>query len=156
MGMIIILSLVGLVLVLAEVLLVPGVGIAGILGVASIAGSCFQAFSCYGGVTGSIVTAVDVLLIVVLMIFALRAKTWNKFALKTNIDSKAVSDDKVKVSVGETGKTSTRLAPMGMVRFEGMSLEATSFEGMIDAGVEVEVVLIEDGKIYVRPVENDY
>jgi hypothetical protein len=39
MGFIIVLILVGLVLIFAEILLIPGVGIAGALGLLSIAGS---------------------------------------------------------------------------------------------------------------------
>ena len=60
MGFIITLILVGLVLIFAEVLLVPGVGIAGILGLLSLAGSCFCAFTQIGTTTGVIVTAVNV------------------------------------------------------------------------------------------------
>ncbi|MGM9734798.1 MAG: NfeD family protein [Candidatus Cryptobacteroides sp.] len=156
MGLIIVLSLIGLILVCAEVILVPGVGIAGILGIGSMAGSCYLAFSGYGTVAGSIVTAVDVVLVVVLTIYMLRAKTWHRLALRTNIDSKAVPQGKVEISVGEIGKTATRLAPMGTVRIADASFEAKSLEGMIDPGVLVEVVLIEDGKIYVKPVGEGY
>lgn len=155
MGLIIVLSLLGLVLVCAEVILVPGVGIAGILGIGSMAGSCYLAFSGYGTVAGAIVTSVDVVLVVVLTIYMLRAKTWRKLALRTNIDSKAVPQGKVEVVVGDVGKTATRLAPMGTARINGVALEVKSLEGMIDPGMIVEVVMIEDGKIYVKPVSED-
>ncbi|MGM9762403.1 MAG: NfeD family protein [Candidatus Cryptobacteroides sp.] len=155
MGLIIVLSLLGLVLVCAEVILVPGVGIAGILGIGSMAGSCYLAFSGYGTVAGAIVTSVDVVLVVVLTIYMLRAKTWRKLALRTNIDSKAVPQGKVEVVVGDVGKTATRLAPMGTARINGVALEVKSLEGMIDPGMIVEVVMIEDGKIYVKPVGED-
>lgn len=155
MGLIIVLSLLGLVLVCAEVILVPGVGIAGILGIGSMAGSCYLAFSGYGTLAGAIVTSVDVVLVVVLTIYMLRAKTWRKLALRTNIDSKAVPQGKVEVVVGDVGKTATRLAPMGTARINGVALEVKSLEGMIDPGIIVEVVMIEDGKIYVKPVGED-
>lgn len=154
MGFIITLILVGLVLIFAEILLIPGVGIAGILGLLSMGGSCFYAFSQLGNVAGAIVTAVNALLITALTIWVLRAKTWKKFTLNTNIDSKAVSSDGV-LSVGERGKTVTRLAPMGMVRFDNDSVEVKALEGMIDPGVDVEVVMIEDNKVYVRPVREE-
>ena len=48
MGFIITLILVGLVLIFAEILLVPGVGIAGVLGLLSMGGSCYYAFYEYG------------------------------------------------------------------------------------------------------------
>ena len=60
MGFIITLILVGLVLMFAEILLIPGVGVAGILGLISMGGSCFCAFHQYGNTVGAIVTAVNV------------------------------------------------------------------------------------------------
>lgn len=44
MGLIISLLLAGLILIFAEVLIIPGVGIAGILGLLSMGGSCFMPF----------------------------------------------------------------------------------------------------------------
>lgn len=155
MGFIITLILVGLVLIVAEILLIPGVGIAGILGLVSMGGSCFYAFNQLGTTTGAIVTAVNAVLIVALTVWVLRAKTWKRFTLNTNIDSKAVSADGV-LTVGERGKTVTRLAPMGMVRFDDDSVEVKALEGMIDPGVEVEIVMIEDNKVYVRSVGEDF
>ena len=87
------------------------------------------------------------------MIFVLRAKTWKRFTLNTNIDSKAVSQEDV-LSVGDRGKTVTRLAPMGAVRIGDNVVEVKALEGMIDPGVEVEVVLLEDNRIYVSPVND--
>ena len=42
---------------------------------------------------------------------------------------------------------------MGAVRVGDNVIEVKALEGMIDPGVEVEVVLIEDNKIYVSPVQ---
>ena len=152
MGFIITLILVGLVLIFAEILLVPGVGIAGVLGLLSMGGSCYYAFYEYGNTAGAIVTAVNAVLITALTIWVLRAKTWKRMSLETNIDSKAVEG--VFLSVGDQGKTLTRLAPMGSVRFGDNVVEVKALEGMLDPGVDVEVVLIEDNKIYVKPINN--
>ena len=152
MGFIITLVLVGLVLIFAEILLVPGVGIAGVLGLLSLGGSCFYAFTQLGTTAGTIVTAVNVLLIVSLTIWVLRAKTWRRLTLETNIESKAVSSDSDILAVGDRGRTVTRLAPMGSVKFGEHVVEAKALEGMIDPGVEVKVVLIEDKKIYVNNI----
>lgn len=150
MGFVITLILVGLVLIFAEILLVPGVGVAGILGLLSMGGSCFYAFYEFGNTTGSIVTAVNVVLVVVLTIYILRAKTWKKMSLETNISSKAV--EKTVLSLGDKGRTLTRLAPMGSARFGNFVVEVKALEGMMDPDVLVEVVLIEDGKIYVKEI----
>ena len=155
MGLIITLILLGLVLIFAEILLIPGIGVAGILGLLSIGGSCFYAFHQMGTTVGVIVTVADAALVVALTIWVLRAKTWKKLTLETTVDGKAVAADEA-ILVGERGVTVTRLAPMGMVRFGGESVEVKALEGMIDPGVDVEVVMIEDKKIYVQPVGEDF
>lgn len=152
MGFVVSLILIGLVLIFAEILIIPGVGVAGILGLLSMGGSCYYAFYEFGSTTGGIVSGVNGLLLLLLTIYVLRAKTWKRFTLDTNIDSKAVSSDPV-LSVGDRGKTVTRLSPMGAVRVGDNVIEVKALEGMIDPGVEVEVVLIEDNKIYVSPVQ---
>ena len=155
MGFVITLILVGLVLIFAEILIIPGVGVAGILGLLSISGSCFYAFHQIGTTAGVIVTAVNAALLVALTIWVLRAKTWKRLTLETTVDGKAIVSDAT-VSVGERGVTVTRLAPMGMVRFGGESVEVKALEGMIDPGVDVEVVMIEDKRIYVQPVGDEF
>ncbi len=154
MGFIITLILVGLVLMFAEIMLIPGVGIAGILGLLSIGGSSFYAFSEFGNTTGAIVTAVNAVLLLAMAVYVLRAKTWKRMSLETNIDSKAVEN--VTVALGDRGKTVTRLAPMGSARFGNYIVEVNALEGMLDPEVVVEVVMIEDNRIYVKPVTEEF
>ena len=156
MGFVITLILVGLVRIFAEILLIPGVGVAGILGLLSMGGSCFYAFYEFGNTTGAIITAVNVVLVVALAVWILRAKTWKRMALETNIDSKAVSSEASVLAVGDRGRTLTRLAPMGSARFGDYVIEVKAVEGMLDPNVDVEVVLIEDNKIYVKPLFAEY
>ena len=151
MGLIISLIVIGMVLMLTEIMLIPGVGVAGILGFLSIGGACYLAFCEYGTMRGIIVLAANAVVLILLLICVLRAQTWKKFTLNTNIDSKAVSTETL-IAIGDSAKTVTRLAPIGSIRFNNKVMEAKALEGMIDSGVDVEVVLIEDNKIYVSPV----
>ena len=148
MGLVITLIILGLLLLFAEILIIPGVGVAGILGLLSMAGSCVYAFMEMGQTAGIIVTAVNVVLIVLLTIWVLRAKTWKRLALETNIDAKAVVPE-VNVVPGEKGVSVTRLAPMGTARFGDLRLEVTAREGIIDPGVEIDVVEVDGIKVYV-------
>lgn len=152
MGLIISLIVVGLILILAEILLIPGVGVAGILGLLSLGGSCFYAFHEFGNTVGTIVTVVNAVLLLVTLIYVLRAKTWKRMSLDTNIDAKAVEDESSYVCLGDKGVAVTRLAPMGTVRFGDRVAEVKAIEGIIDPGTEVEVAMIEDKRIYVSTV----
>ena len=148
MGLVITLIILGLLLLFAEILIIPGVGIAGILGLLSMAGSCVYAFMEIGHMAGIVVTAVNVVLVVLLTVWVLRAKTWQRLALNTNIDAKAVVPE-VNVAPGMKGVSITRLAPMGMARFGDLRLEVTAREGIIEPGVDVEVVEVDGIKVYV-------
>lgn len=156
MGFIVILILVGILLLLAEILLVPGVGVAGVLGLISLVGSCVYAFNVFGMTTGTIIVAINVVLVVGLTVYVLRARTWKWFTLNTNIESKAIPDKDAVLSVGDVGKTTTRLAPIGMARFETGVYEVKALEGLIAPGVEVEVAHIEDNQVIVKPAEKDF
>lgn len=151
MGLIISLIVIGMVLILTEIMLIPGVGVAGILGFLSVGGACYFAFSEFGQMTGLIVSIANGVVLILLLAYVLRAKTWKKFTLNTNIDSKAVQMEEV-IAIGDVARTMTRLAPIGSIRFNNKVMEAKALEGMIDPGVDVEVVLIEDNKIYVAPL----
>lgn len=152
MGLVITLILVGIILILVEILLIPGIGIAGILGLTSICGSAYYAFAHLGPWTGVIVTVVNIALLAVLIFYALRGKTWKRLELDTVIDKHVKEEE---VAVGDRGTAATRLGPIGTARINDKSYEVTSLEGMIDAGTRVEIVHIEHNKIYVRPVMKD-
>lgn len=149
MGLVITLIIVGLILILAEILLIPGIGVAGILGLLAMGGSCYYSFYEFGNTVGTIVTVANSVLLICTLIYVLRAKTWKRMSLETNIDSKAVEDDSSYVSLGDKGVALTRLAPMGTVRFGDRVAEVRAVEGIIDPGTEVEVTMIEDRRIYV-------
>lgn len=152
MGLTITLILVGIILILAELLIIPGVGVAGILGILSICGASWYSFAFIGPLAGTIVTVFNVAALSVLTYFALRSRTWKKFELNTVIEKK---ESGINVNVGDRGRTVTRLAPMGTASISDTRMEVTALEGMIDAGTEIEVAHIEKNKIYVRPVMPD-
>lgn len=149
MGVIISLIIIGLVLMFAEIMIIPGFGVAGILGILAMGGSSYYAFHEFGQTCGFIVLGVNLVLVILLLVWALRANTWKKLTLDTNISSK-VNVPEVSVAVGDRGVAATRLAPMGNARFGDHTVEVTAMEGMISSGVPVEVVMIEDQKIYVK------
>lgn len=150
MEIIISLVILGILLLIAELLLVPGVGIAGITGFVSLAASCCYAFVKLGPDAGWITVAVVLVLIVIFTIVALRAKTWKRFELKTEIEEKtntAVNS----IKVGDTGKARTRLAPMGTAVIAGLNVEVkTEDNSLVSPGEELVVVAIEDNRILVR------
>ncbi len=140
----------GVLLLLAEILLVPGVGVAGILGLCSLIVACVYSLFHFNLTTCTVVIAICVILVVVFTVLVLRGRTWRRLSLKTQIDNN-VAEGLPPLAVGDVGKTTTRLAPMGSARFNGTVYEVKSVGGMVSAGVEVEVVYLEDNKAVVKP-----
>lgn len=152
--MIIIISLIllGILLMLIEMLLIPGVGVAGILSLASLGTSCWYSFVKVDTRTGIITTVVVTLLLVTMVLIILRAGTWKRFELKTEIDSK-VNTERETVKAGDRGITTTRLAPIGSARIGNVVCEVCSADNSMTAsGTMVEVVSVEDNKIFVKPI----
>lgn len=151
--LVITLIIAGLLLLGAELIIIPGFGIAGILGIASIVASCWVAFSSIGTTAGIIVIAVNIILTVISTILMLRSKTWKKLSLNTNIESKVdLAPGQKGVTTGERGVTISRLAPGGKIQIGTEFIEAFTRDTIIEAGTEVEVSEIEDNKVYVKTI----
>jgi membrane-bound ClpP family serine protease len=141
--------LIGFLFILAEVLFVPG-GILGIVGAIILLYGIYLPYS-EGEITGGNITlGLTLLLLVVSLFMSIRAKTWRRVQLDTSIDSKVKKFEEDKLNVGDTGVASSRLNPMGTVRFGDRYIEVTSFDGFTDEGKEVEVMKITKDKIIVK------
>ena len=153
MTVIIILIVLGILLFVIEFLLVPGVTVAGIGGLILTVFGVYKAFNDFGSPVGIWVLIGTIILSVFVIAMSLRARTWNRLMLKTNVDGtvdKNLTDDQIKV--GDIGVTLTRLAPMGKIRINELVREAKSIEGYIDEHGEVEVVSIEGTRITVKNI----
>lgn len=150
-GLIIMLIVLGIILILVEILLIPGFAVTGILGVGSLVLACYFGFTYLGTRAGVIIIVGEVILLSVLLYYALRAKTWKKLSLHTNIDAKVDEHPETKGLVkGMEGFTTTRLNPMGRAKIGGFDLEVRSIDGLIDERTEIVIDSIEDEKIFVK------
>ena len=87
---IILLIVLGLLFLVAELVLLPGVSIGAILALVCYGSSIYLAFRDYGTVAGVVVILAILLLSLVATIISLRAKTWQRFSLKQRVDSSSM------------------------------------------------------------------
>ncbi len=144
------LILVGLILLLLEVLVIPGSGITGVLGFGLLIAGIWIGYADLGTQTGTIILVLTVLVNVLAVWLAMRYKTWKKVALSTRIDSKVNGLDRSKIKVGDTGITVSRCAPMGKAEINGEFVEVNARTEFIDPEQPIEVVKIEGSKIFVK------
>lgn len=147
------LILVGIILILLEFLVVPGVTIAGIAGFLFMGGAVYLAFENFDNTTGLIVLGVVIIIMIVSLVFALRAKTWKRITLNTDIDSKVSEVKNSGLKIGDRGTALTRLNPMGSVLINGQKLEGHSQGQLIAEKTPVEILRIENTYVVVKPIE---
>jgi membrane-bound ClpP family serine protease len=154
LGLIIFLILIGLLLFVIEVMLIPGITIAGIGGAICLITGIVFAFISFGTGPGLLVLGITAAVMVIATVLMLKSRTWNKFMLKTTIDSKVdnVGSGEGRVKPGDRGVTVTRLAPGGKVLVNGEYYEAKSVDILIDPHSEIEVIRIDDNKVIVKPI----
>ena len=146
---IIIFLLFGIVLLLAEIFLLPGISIAGIAGIAFLAGGIIYAFTVdpsYGFYT----IIISVIALCAAIWYFMRSRTLDKLSLHTEITGTIETVDESSVKVGDKGITVSRLAPIGKVKINNVTMEAKSIYDFIDEGTEVEVVTVNKTNVDVK------
>lgn len=150
---IILLILLGVLFLVAELLLLPGISVGTILSLVCYGSAVYLAFDGYGTLTGAITVAVVLLLSLITTLVSLRAKTWQRLSLKQEIDSSSMQLPEKEISIGARGISVSRLSPMGKVEIDGKSYEAKSADVFIDQKQPVEVVGFDNFAVIVKKAE---
>ena len=151
--LLIVILLLGVLLLALEIVALPG-GIAGIFGVLLMAFGVWQSYLLHGSTVGSIVLLCSIALCALMLVLLMKAKTWRRFSLKEEIDSK-VNQPEPAVAVGTKGTTISRLAPTGKALFDGVQMEVHAVNKFIDPDHPIEVVAIEGYRIDVVEISDD-
>jgi membrane-bound ClpP family serine protease len=143
------------VMLVVEVIFIPGFGFTGTLGVLAMIGSVYYAFVMLGSLAGWITLLVCVIICVSLFLWALYGNSLDKVALKKNIESTVNDQDMSLFAVGDRGVARTRLALIGEALINGRIVEVKSESGFIDEREEIEVTRISGDSIFVGKVNSD-
>jgi len=149
-AVVIILLLVGVILLLVEMFLIPGLSIAGIGGVIFLGGAIYYAYNFIGVEAGHLTLIGGLLMMVIAVWIFIRSKALEKMSLKTEIDSKNDPLKGVEVKAGDVGVTSSRLAPMGKIKVNGHIVEAKATDDFIDENTEVIVTQVYSTNVLVE------
>ncbi len=153
MWYIVLLLLLGLLFLVAELLLLPGISIGALLTLLCDGAAVYLAFTRFDSTTGIAVLLVCLLLSLAVTVLSLRAKTWQRFSLRSEIRSSSTPQPSAEVACGARGTTVSRLAPMGKVEIGGRIYEAKSTDAYIDPRTAVEVVGFENFSVVVKRID---
>ena len=141
---------IGLVLVLTEILFVPGTTLVGILGLLVTIGGVYYAFITFGQEVGWLVLGISILVNMGVIIYGFRSGVWSRFALKETISSRSFDDRLLGLEIGMRGMTISDLKPFGKAEFMDRIFEVKSDSGFISVGSSVIITKLVDNKIIVK------
>ena len=147
---VVVLCLIGVLLILAEIFLIPGLTITAVAGIAASIGGIYYAFSRLG-VTAGIIALFSVLLIIgIACIFLVKSKTLDNIALTTDIDSTITTGETLNIQVGDQGIALSRLNPIGKVQINDLIMEGKSVDDYIDERTAVVVTKVSPSQLIVK------
>ena len=147
---IVLLVVFGLLFLVAELVLLPGVSIGGVLALVCYGSSIYLAFRDFGPLTGAVVVIVILVLSIIATVISLRAKTWLKQEIRSSSMPVTPAEE---LQVGDRGVTVSRLSPMGKVEIGGRIYEAKSLGAYVDPQRDVEVVGFENFSVIVKTIK---
>jgi membrane-bound ClpP family serine protease len=149
---IIFLIILGIVLLLIEVTILPGITIAGVGSFLVLVYSVYLAFTTYGSLIGFL-TLAFVLIVAPLFVYKLfKGKTGKSMVLNTVLHGFVNEINPEKVKVGDIGITIGRLAPMGKIKVNDEVVEVRSTGTFVNPGERVKIISIEKSLVTVEPL----
>ena len=148
---VILLIVVALILIVAELIFVPGTTLVGLIGVACMVLGIYLSFDYFGTETGWIVLGISSISGFTVVVYGLRSGAWEKFALKNKNKGHVNEDFPVDVEIGQVGKALSTLRPVGKAEFGSQVVEVQSLGNYVKTGEQVQVINLKDNKIFVEP-----
>ena len=145
------LLLAGLVLIVVEILFVPGTTLVGLFGLAFSVTAVFASYQYFGSKVGHYFLSGSLIVFILTVYFAFRTDLWLRFAHKGSLQGKVNEGMAASLAIGMEGKTISALRPVGKAEFHDKVYEVTSF-GHVEEGRPVKIVQVKESRIFVEPL----
>lgn len=149
MTLIIGLIFIGIVLLVLEILVLPGM-IAGIIGGAFLLAGILWMYATEGTMAGHITLASTFIAAFLAIYLSLKNKAWMRYSLKDTIDGRVNDVGSLNFTEGQEGRTISALRPSGTIEIGDRRVEAQSGGEMIDVGTRVIVTRVLPNKLIVK------
>lgn len=155
----IILFIIGLILLLVEILVIPGFGFAGIGGLAAMVISVFMAsVSPQQALISMAVALMGTLVLVIIGMKVLGTRNlWSRLILQTRQEKQTgyqAPSLQLENYLGQEGRAVTQLRPAGTIEIEGQRIDVVTEGEFIPRGSWVQVIKVEGTRVVVRPAED--
>jgi membrane-bound ClpP family serine protease len=142
---------VGLILLLVEILFVPGTTIVGVIGFVVLAIGVGLAYKYFGREIGWMTLGTTSVLAGLTLYISFKSNLWSRFALKTT-NTDRVNENPEGISVGEEGIALSALRPIGKAEIGKRTFEVKTLGAYVDSGKRVRIIQINSNQIIVEPI----
>lgn len=139
----------GILLLVLEILVLPGL-IAGIIGAIFLITGIVMMYKNFGNVYGNVTLVSTLALTIGSLIYALKSKAWLRYSLKDTVDGKVIDLQSSAITEGTIALATSALRPMGSVLINNIKYEAQTNGEYIEANTEVIVVKVLSNKLVVK------
>ena len=149
-SIVILLVLLGLVLVIIEVIFIPGTTLVGAAGFVSMIIGIIFSFKYFGAETGWLTLAGSTAVSGIFLYLSFRTNVWKRFALKDSNDSRVNEIEVTKFVVGMEGIALSALRPVGNGEFGGNVAEVRTNGEYIGAAESIRIIKVNPNQIIVE------
>lgn len=142
----------GLLLVIAEIIFVPGTTLVGLIGAGFMIAGVISSFSYYGQEGGWATLGATAVTSGFILYYAFKANVWGKFSLKTSSSSKVNEGGMEGVQTGMEGVAISALRPSGKAEIMDKTFEVKTLGTFVDVGTRVRIIKIDTSQIIVEPI----
>ncbi|MGF1636521.1 MAG: NfeD family protein [Cyclobacteriaceae bacterium] len=146
------LILIGIILIVVEVIFIPGTTVVGILGSLFTIAGIAVGYSTFGSPTGSYILIASLFAIGLVFFTAFKTGAWSSFALKEAIVGKVNEDYKPNLQIEQRGVALSSLRPIGKAEFDDKTYEVRTIGNYVDAGHSLKIIKLEGNNIFVEPI----
>lgn len=146
------LLLVGIFLLIAEIIFVPGTTVVGILGFLAAILGVYLSFEYFGPTTGGWFTFGATIAFSAALYISFKSNTWERFSLKDTNSGKVNENMTISLKVGDEGVAISVLKPVGKAEFADKAYEVRTLGDYTESGTSIKIIKIEKNNIVVEPI----
>ena len=143
---------VGIMLIVIEVLFVPGTTVVGVLGFLAVIYGIYKGYVEFGNTEGHIMLISSLLIALAIIVWAFRTKAWDRFSNNKAMKSRVNEEYQNQLQVGDLGKAISVLKPVGKASFNDQIVEVVTNGEYVSENKKIKIIQLKGTKIFVEPI----
>lgn len=143
----------GILLVIAEIIFVPGTTIVGLVGAGFMIAGVVTSFSYFGQQGGWTTFGITAVSSGIILYYSFKANVWGRFSLKSASSSRVNEGEMEGMEIGLQGIALSALRPSGKAEINNKVYEVKTLGSFVDVGTKLKVVKVNTNQIIVEPIQ---